>query len=66
MTDEERLIELKEKQKEYRKSIDEINRLNQVRDQMRNIHNLLLSEISALEKRIAIQNEIAAVKEGKG
>lgn len=66
MTDEERLIELKEKRKEYRKSIDEINRLNQVRNQMSDIHNLLSSEISALEKRIAIQNEIAAVKEGKG
>ena len=65
MTDEERLIELKEKRKEYRKSIDEIDRLNQVRDQMSKIHNLLTSEISALEKRIAIQNEIAAVKEGK-
>ena len=64
MTDEERLIELIEKRKEYRKSIDEINRLNQVRDQMSDIHNLLSSEISALEKRIAIQKEIAAVKEG--
>ena len=65
MTDEERLIELIEKRKEYRKSIDEIDRLNQVRDQMSKIHNLLSSEISALEKRIAIQNEIAAVKEGE-
>lgn len=65
MTDEERLVELKEKQVECRRGIDEIKRLEEVRKDMIEINNLLLAEIQALEKRIYVQNKMADLKGGE-
>lgn len=58
MTDEERLEELEQKRKEISDAIDELRNLDEKRNLLNGIHNEMLGEISSLQKRIRLQNEL--------